>query len=250
MTVRALLFSIGLATLGTAALFAQPASTPAPAQPQPRVTVPAPDAAQAQQRVTAPEPAAAQPQQRTPAPAAAQPRQRAQEPAPAATPTPQQRTPPPAPAAASQQQPRDLVRPEGQPLNIKVDVTITDQRGGTAAAKKTVSVVTADGMIGFIRSQALYGNVGEVPLNVDTEPRLLADGNKLRLRVNLQYELPAQTSAQSGDVAREVGSLRKTSIHESLSLILESGKSIVAAQSADPLGDRQVTIEVKATVLR
>jgi hypothetical protein len=32
--------------------------------------------------------------------------------------------------------------------------------------------------------------------------------------------------------------------------VLESGKPIVAAQSADPVGDRQVTIEVKATILR
>ena len=50
--------------------------------------------------------------------------------------------------------------------------------------------------------------------------------------------------------AREVGSLQKTSIQETLSLILESGKPVVAAQSADPVGDRQVTIEVKATILR
>jgi hypothetical protein len=142
-------------------------------------------------------------------------------------------------------------RREGQPINIKVDVTITDMRGGTAAAKKTVSVVTADSMGGFIRSQANYNNIGEVPLNVDTEPFLLPDG-KIRVRVNLQYELPApppNPTAQS-EVAPQAGTLRKTSIHENLSLILENGKPIIAAQSADPVGDRQVTIEVKATVLR
>jgi hypothetical protein len=31
---------------------------------------------------------------------------------------------------------------------------------------------------------------------------------------------------------------------------LENGKSMVAAQSADPIGDRQVTVEVKATILK
>jgi hypothetical protein len=35
-----------------------------------------------------------------------------------------------------------------------------------------------------------------------------------------------------------------------VTLILESGKPMVAAQSADPIGDRQVTVEVRATVLR
>ena len=35
-----------------------------------------------------------------------------------------------------------------------------------------------------------------MPLNIDTEPQLLADG-KIRLRVNLQYDLPIP--ARSGD---------------------------------------------------
>jgi hypothetical protein len=42
----------------------------------------------------------------------------------------------------------------------------------------------------------------------------------------------------------------KTVMHDSVSLILESAKPMIAAQSADPIGDRQVTVEVKATVLR
>jgi hypothetical protein len=33
-------------------------------------------------------------------------------------------------------------------------------------------------------------------------------------------------------------------------LILESGKSLVVSQAADPVSDRQVTVEVKATILR
>ena len=33
-------------------------------------------------------------------------------------------------------------------------------------------------------------------------------------------------------------------------MILESGKAMIAAQSADPVGDRQVTVEVKATILK
>ena len=46
------------------------------------------------------------------------------------------------------------------------------------------------------------------------------------------------------------GSLRTTGIHENLAMILDNGKPLVVAQSADPVGDRQVTIEVKATILR
>jgi hypothetical protein len=184
-----------------------------------------------------------------------------QDPSPAQTPRPrvaaQPRSPntpaaPPAPAtpAAPAVPPPPPAPPrEGQPLNVKVDLTITDQRGGNPVFKKTVTVVTADGMAGFIRSTARYRDLGDVPLNVDAQPRLLPDG-KIRVSVNLQYDLPANTEMADGRVAGVVGPLTKTSIHESLSLVLENGKSIVAAQSADPVGDRQVMIEVKATILR
>ena len=158
-------------------------------------------------------------------------------------------TPVVAPPAGAAPEPRAAAR-EGQPLNVKVELTITDQRGGNPIFKKTVTVVTADGMGGFIRSTARYQSIGDVPLNVDTQPRLLSDG-KIRVNVNLQYDLPAIVdSADTRSEERRAGPLTKTSIHENLSLVLENGKSIVAAQSADPVGDRQVLIEVKATVLR
>jgi hypothetical protein len=146
-----------------------------------------------------------------------------------------------APAAERQ------VRRTGQPINIKIDVAIGDQREGGAPLKKTVSVVTADGMSGFIRTQASYSAnlAGDVWLNVDAEPEVLSDG-KIRLRVNLQYDLPGASQTEAGVAGR----LFKTQIRENLALILESGKPIVAAQSADPVGDRQVTIEVKATILK
>ena len=92
----------------------------------------------------------------------------------------------------------------------------------------------------------MAGIAGGVPLNVDTSPELLAD-NKIRLGFSLQYDWAAPVDA-NGPPSR--GTVMKTAMHDSVSLILESGKSMVAAQSADPIGDRQVTVEVKATILR
>lgn len=166
------------------------------------------------------------------------------------TPRPRIATTPEAPivAVAPQAAPAPAPRREGQPVNVKVEVTITDQPGsGGAVVKKTVSVVTGDNMSGFIRSNAFYQELGPVPLNIDTEPQILSDG-KIRLRVNLQYDLP---TARVGETAASgPGPLRKTELRENLALILESGKPVVAAQSADPVGDRQVTVEVKATILK
>ena len=138
----------------------------------------------------------------------------------------------------------------GQPVNIRVDITIADQNGsGAASTKKTVSVVTADGLNGRIRTSASYASLPPTPLNVDAEPEILNDG-KIRVRVNLQYALPGNVGASHQADIPGAGALRLTDIQENLSLVLENGKPLVAAQSADPVGDRQVTIEVKATVLR
>ena len=180
----------------------------------------------------------------------------AQTPAPRAPATPRSATPPVPPAApAAPGEPAPPVPPPapprrvGQPVNIKIDVTITDQNGAAPAVKKTVAVVTADGLMGRIRSTANYRAIGNTPLNVDAEPEILSDG-KIRVRVNLQYSLPGNIGTGQPDAVSGAGPLLATEIQENLSLVLESGKPIIAAQSADPVGDRQVTIEVKATILK
>ena len=146
---------------------------------------------------------------------------------------------PPAPAT--------LLRRDGQAVNVRVELTITDQRTGAAPIKKTVSVVVADGQVGFIRSSSeIAGIAASVPLNVDAEPSLLTDG-KIRLRANVQYDLPAPAETLN-NITR--GATTRTAIHETLSLILENAKPLIAAQSADPVSDRTVTVEVKATVLK
>jgi hypothetical protein len=166
----------------------------------------------------------------------------AQTPVPAAQPgtAPRGATPSATPAPTAPERPRR----EGQPINVKVDLMLTDQRGGAAAIKRTVTVLAADGYTGSIRTQSQVVQVGPVPLNVDASPTLLADG-KIRLSINLQYDwpAPAETSGPRGTVV-------STSLHDQLMLILENGKTMIVAQSADPVGDRQVTVEVKATVLR
>jgi hypothetical protein len=159
-----------------------------------------------------------------------------------ATPRPAAEQPATTPAVA----PAPAPRREGQPINVKVDVTITDQRGGATPIKRTVSVVVADGMSGLIRSQSDVYQVGSVPLNIDVDPTLLSDG-KVRVRFNLQYDWPAPYEA-SANLQR--GAVIKTALHDNVALILENGKPMVVAQSADPIGDRQVSVEVKATILR
>ena len=182
---------------------------------------------------------AQQPGGGTPAPAQAPRAPRPDQPTPAPGAPGQRGATPPAPATP---------RREGQPVNIKVEFTLSDQRGGAAPVKRTVSVIVADSRGGFIRSSSdVVGVPGGVVLNIDANPELLTDG-KIRLGCNLQYDWPAPLDQTDRSLPR--GTVMKTVMHDSVSLILESGKPMVAAQSADPIGDRQVTVEVKATVLR
>ena len=164
----------------------------------------------------------------------------AQQPAPTPAP-PRSATPAATPAA-----PAPAPRRTGQPINVRIDLSINDQRAGSAPTKRTLSMVVADGMAGSIRSQSEVMAVGPVPLNVDVSPDLLAD-NKIRLNLTLQYDWPAPMEA-GRDAPR--GTVVKTALRDSVTLILENDKPMIAAQSADPIGDRQVTVEVKATILR
>ena len=155
-------------------------------------------------------------------------------------------TTPAAPAPATQAPARS--RREGQQTNIKVEFTITDQRGSATPTKRTLSLIVADDFTGAIRTQSSIYRMNDVPLNVDVSPILLSDG-KIRLGFNLQYDSPAPID-NIADRNLPRGTVIKTVMHETVALILESGKSMIAAQSADPIGDRQVTVEVKATILR
>lgn len=176
----------------------------------------------------------------------------------------QSQNPPPAPAAPRAPAPTAPAAPQppqppaprkpGQLVNIKTEFTITDQRGSGAAVKRIVSVIVADGDAGSIRSEPMladgFGGVQAVPFNMDVRPEVLA-GGKIRLGFSLQYDGPSQAENDGtaiGRIAR--GTVMRSILRETVSLIVEDGKSIMVAQSADPIGDRQVTLDVKATIMR
>src|SRR5436190_6031894 len=82
--------------------------------------------------------------------------------------------PPPAPPAP---------RKEGQPINIRVDTTISESGGNATPIKKTVTAVAGDGFDASVRGTAtiavpLTGGMLPNPasLNVDASPTILANG--------------------------------------------------------------------------
>jgi hypothetical protein len=157
-------------------------------------------------------------------------------------------TPKPARTAAAAKAPE----PTPLPFNIKIEVAITDQTGSSPAAKKVISMITADRQRNSIRSSAnvpVHGVMGANPfrnvtINVDAHPVILSkDSNKLSMEFGLQY-LPKTTG---GPEDLEPGMAQ---INEQLGLLLESGKTMIVSQAADPTSDRKITVEVTATIIK
>lgn len=133
----------------------------------------------------------------------------------------------------------------GQPVNLRLEFTVTDQIGTAPPVKKTITMNVADGESGRIRTNADVFRKNSpstvVPLSVDASPTI--EGGKIRLRASLEYQLlspPPEPDLPAG----------KTSIVQGVTSILSDGVSTVLSQSADPLTDRKVTLEVKATIVR
>ncbi len=164
-----------------------------------------------------------------------------------------QQPPPPPPAPKSEAQPTPPPPPPpprafGQPVTIRIDLTITDQAGTGAPTKKTMTVLAADGERASVRSLNRGTQGGPAPnanFNVDVRPILTQD--RIRLDLSIFYdpqilEIPVPGSEKPVATA--------TNLQESMGVILDNGKPLVVSQSADPRTDRKVTVEVKATILK
>ena len=129
--------------------------------------------------------------------------------------------------------------------NVQIEVNLTDQTGNQAPEKKTVSMIVSNREWGKIRSAASVMPPGETPygveLNVDARPWLSVDG-PIRLEMTVVYS-PNRTGSDPTEK-------RPTGINQSQTVILQSGKPLVVAQAADPVSDRKVIVEVKATILK
>ena len=206
-----------------------PAAVSTTTQPRPKVVRPAiaatPTAAYA---VVADDPQAPTPAK---APAAVQ----------AIRPTTAPEAPVPAAAPKVVQSTR-VVR--GQLVNLRLEFTITDQIGSATPVKKTVTMNVADGESGRIRTNADVFRKGsggtQVPLSIDAKPEI--EGAKIRLSVSLEYQLLNDATPDSP--------IGKTYVSQAVTSVLNDGVQAILSQSADPLTDRKVTLEVKATIIK
>jgi hypothetical protein len=124
-------------------------------------------------------------------------------------------------------------RTAAQGANIRVEVTITDQRSDAQTPPKTVLLLIEDNQNGRVRTGR-----GNAALNLDVRPQIVREG-RVRLMVSLEF------TAQEG-TDRPL----QPPVQASLVALVDDGKSLVVSQSADPGSDRKVRVEVKATIVR
>ena len=144
--------------------------------------------------------------------------------------------------------------PAALPLNIRIEVSITDQTGSNTPARKVVTMIAGDRQSTNIRSSANVAvrrapdnpntYMRDVTINVDARPIIVQkEPNKINVSLGLEYVPKAQGS-------QEVTEAGMASFSERLGLILESGKPMMISQAADPTSDRKITVEVTATILK
>ena len=181
----------------------------------------------------------------------------AQAPAPPATPRPGTPAPtvrpgvpiPPAPPGVpvAPQAPPAPPRTEIIPTqNVRVELTITDVSDRGVSAKKSVTMLVADGLNGRVRSSnnvRVDNNYQSISINVDASVKVRAEG-RVQLSLNFEYTPDVNVTPQAA------ATTRPGSLSESLTVLVQDGKPTLVSQSADPATDRKVTVEVTATVVK
>jgi hypothetical protein len=141
-------------------------------------------------------------------------------------------------------------------VNVRIEATVIESKGEQVTGRKALSVTTIDGgdwssvrstqSVPFkAKGQSSYTYRG-APLNMDARAFLRDDG-RIRIELTLEYGGGATETASEGE---DLPSALDQGIKQSVSAVLESGKPLMVAQSADATGDRRVALEVKATVLK
>ena len=138
--------------------------------------------------------------------------------------------------------------PPPKQVNVQLEFTITDQTGSGAPDKKTVSMIAADGTMGRVRSYAgaqsprTGGPPVPVSLNVDARPRILS-GDGVQIELTIEYRpLPAASQSKP--------EVETSQLNQSMTVILQNGRPLIVSQAADPVTDRKIVVEAKATVLK
>jgi hypothetical protein len=122
-------------------------------------------------------------------------------------------------------------------LNVRVEITVREEGGTPPPTRKTTAITVVNGQRGSVRSEGPAtpeDKFNRGRFSVDVRP-LIESSDRIRTSVTLEYG-----SATSG--------ARVTSL--TFTPVLENGRRMVVSESADPVTDRRIIVEVSASILK
>jgi hypothetical protein len=133
---------------------------------------------------------------------------------------------PPAPPADSEE--------GGQPTNIRLDVTVTDQAAQGAPLPKSLMVMLVDRAVG--RTRAAFQDRS---IAVDARP-VITNG-----RIRMSFTIQSDRAMYLGPPKEADATI---AWRNSFSLLLDNGKPMIALETVDAATKQKMSIEVKATI--
>lgn len=155
--------------------------------------------------------------------------------------------PPAAPAAPAAEVPpvpsAPPVDPEkgGQPINIRLDVSVIDQTAQGTNQPKSLMVMLVDRAMG--RTRAAFQDRS---IAVDARPTI-TDG-RIRVSLTIQSDASRPGFQMVGPGTTPTEPDHTIGWRNSFSLLLENGKPMLALETMDAVTKRKMSIEVKATI--
>lgn len=151
-------------------------------------------------------------------------------------------TPPPAPTPAT----RQAEAQQQANANVQLDVVVTDTVSGKPEGKR-VTLLLRNGHSGSVRTkgQLVIAGRGSWPLELGLDGRVRIYGPGLvEAMVTFTYAAPPSNPGE--EIPGPLNS--PAEVTESLTVMLRSGQPMLVSQSANPVTNRTVTVELTATV--
>jgi hypothetical protein len=157
--------------------------------------------------------------------------------------------------AMKQRNVEEAAERQSKGINVRIEATVIESKGEQVTGRKTLTLTLVDGEAGSVRSMQVVHRKGmaqykSAPLNMDAKAFMRADG-RVKVGLTLEYQGGgSQDESQPSATETLLGDPLDGGIKQTVVVVLESGKPLIVAQSADAVGDRRVALEVKATVLK
>ena len=138
----------------------------------------------------------------------------------------------------------EAAKPE--PTNIRVEVLLTDKADGKTVAEERLTLLLSDWQEGSLRRN-LPGMMPGWNRNFEVDVRPMITGNRIQLRVKVNYQGPRDSAPPSQDTKAIPETVQ---FIESATALVDSGKPVMLIDAHGDPANRRVSVQATATILK